>query len=324
VLRRAETITAVSLAKPGRKGLLGFGRNLNVYDVSLVQRAIVEIRYREQVKIRVRLGLPAYKSISPLRKLLSEQGGPISRGWFYPQSRESLLEVYKLSLAGNAAAAQEIIRLRKEATQTLLSLDEFSRHHGYQRQEVSAEILGLVGDEACVGTLLNAWYFQGKFAGCSQYSNNNTEYQVKSSIDVALSNLGSNKKQIVEKIIDAAENGDLEEVKHLLVSGTEPNTMHKDWGFTALHSAAGKGRHDIADLLIANGANVNALDFTGAGPLHEAAKRGHLDIADLLLNHGADVNGRTFRDKMTPLQMTLELNPNKEMETLLRKHGGTK
>jgi len=47
-----------------------------------------------------------------------------------------------------------------------------------------------------------------------------------------------------------------------------------DKGITALHSAAMMGHIEIADLLIAKGADVNAKDeITGWTPLHYAASK---------------------------------------------------
>jgi hypothetical protein len=123
------------------------------------------------------------------------------------------------------------------------------------------------------------------------------------------------------EIIEAAEQGDLAKVRALLAEGANPDTRHREWGFTALHSAAGTGNVELVELLLENGANVNTPDVTGATPLHEAAKRGHLKAAELLLAHGADVNRQTSTDRMTPLQMVEELNPNEALAVLLQRHG---
>ncbi len=49
----------------------------------------------------------------------------------------------------------------------------------------------------------------------------------------------------------------------------------------------------MADVLLANGADVNAKD-KGAGrtPLHYAAEQNHREMVELLLARGADVNAR--------------------------------
>ena len=55
-----------------------------------------------------------------------------------------------------------------------------------------------------------------------------------------------------------------------------------------MHSAAGKGHKEIAELLIAAGADVNAKDeLLGRTPLDWAISRNHIEIADLLRKHGA-------------------------------------
>ena len=51
--------------------------------------------------------------------------------------------------------------------------------------------------------------------------------------------------------------------------------------------AARNGDKDIAELLILNGANVNATDKTGANPLNLADEKGHKEVVELLIKHGA-------------------------------------
>ena len=57
-----------------------------------------------------------------------------------------------------------------------------------------------------------------------------------------------------------------------------------------LHYAAGEGRKEIAELLIAKGADVNAKVVSGAKqgltPLDAANERNHPETADLLRKHG--------------------------------------
>ncbi|HUU16095.1 MAG TPA: ankyrin repeat domain-containing protein [Sedimentisphaerales bacterium] len=56
---------------------------------------------------------------------------------------------------------------------------------------------------------------------------------------------------------------------------------------TPLHSAAEKGHKDIAELLVANGADVNAENKWGETPLQQAKEKGHTEIAEILRKHGA-------------------------------------
>ena len=55
---------------------------------------------------------------------------------------------------------------------------------------------------------------------------------------------------------------------------------------TPLHYAA-RGHKNVAELLLDNGADVNAKDKHGNTPLHKATLRGNKDIVELLRKHGA-------------------------------------
>ena len=58
-------------------------------------------------------------------------------------------------------------------------------------------------------------------------------------------------------------------------------------GRTPLHWAARSGQTDVAELLMAKGADVKAKDARGFTPLRTAARGGHKDMAALLRKHGA-------------------------------------
>ncbi|KAG7175879.1 BCL-6 corepressor-like [Homarus americanus] len=59
-------------------------------------------------------------------------------------------------------------------------------------------------------------------------------------------------------------------------------------GYTPLHEACNRGHLDIAQVLCAHGAHVNAPGYKGMRPLHEAVENGHGELARLLLAYGAD------------------------------------
>ena len=88
-------------------------------------------------------------------------------------------------------------------------------------------------------------------------------------------------------IHDAAKAGDINAVKQHLADGVEVNAKDSLHGETPLHSAAAFGRKEIAELLIAKGADVNAVDDDGFKPLDAAIDVGLPEIADLLRKHGA-------------------------------------
>ena len=86
---------------------------------------------------------------------------------------------------------------------------------------------------------------------------------------------------------------------------------------TPLQLAANGGHKEIAELLIAEGADVNTKTDK---PLHMAALWGEKEIVELLIAAGADVNAQYANGK-TALDSAIQ---QKKTETadLLRKHGG--
>jgi len=115
--------------------------------------------------------------------------------------------------------------------------------------------------------------------------------------------------------------GHRETVEALLAAGAEVNTASREsMKVTPLHSAAAARQAAIARVLIAHGANVNAMQAdSGFTPLHEAALNGDLEFARLLIEHGADVNAK-MKDGKTPLGFALEQNKS-EMAAFLRERG---
>lgn len=83
----------------------------------------------------------------------------------------------------------------------------------------------------------------------------------------------------------AAFRGNEALVRTLLGKGADPK-VHYDW--TALHYAATTGQVAIAQLLIENGAPVNARTSRNVTPLYMAARSGSEKVVELLLKAGAD------------------------------------
>jgi len=90
------------------------------------------------------------------------------------------------------------------------------------------------------------------------------------------------------------------------------------YGATPLHHAARLGHKETVELLIAEGADVNAKDDKGGTPLHVAAWEGHTEVAELFIAKGADMNAK-MEDGDTPLDLA---KGHPETADLLRKHGG--
>ena len=90
-------------------------------------------------------------------------------------------------------------------------------------------------------------------------------------------------------LLEAARDGNIEAVKQHIAAGTDVNAKDED-GYTPLHVAAWEGHKEIAELLIAKGADVNAIIVSGRKqgktPLDVAIEFKHTETADLLREHG--------------------------------------
>jgi cytohesin len=95
-----------------------------------------------------------------------------------------------------------------------------------------------------------------------------------------------------KSIFIASGVGALEAVKQYITAGTDVNTKDA-FGTTPLLLAIFNGHKEIAELLIANGADVNAKhDLDASTPLHKVALFGEKEIIELLIAAGADVNAK--------------------------------
>ena len=80
--------------------------------------------------------------------------------------------------------------------------------------------------------------------------------------------------------------------------------------------AASVGSREIAELLIAEGADVNAREKGGGTPLHQATYGDHVEVAELLIASGANVNAQDDGG-YSPMDYSFG-----ETASLLIKHGG--
>lgn len=113
--------------------------------------------------------------------------------------------------------------------------------------------------------------------------------------------------------------GDLRKVGQLIEGRSLPIEGKNKEGNTALHLAAVHGQHDIAQLLISNGADVNARNYVYDSPLHLAVVDNHHEIVYALLDHGAEVETRNNRAH-TPLHKAAIHDSPESAEVLIKNY----
>lgn len=158
---------------------------------------------------------------------------------------------------------------------------------------------------------------------------------------------------LLSGLFQSVREGDLGAVGELLKRNPDLVFAIDKEGATPLHAAVWSfaGHKDVAELLLANGADVNARARNGETPLHKvvgpsvsrnrrSSRRSSYELAELLLAHGAEVNAEDARGR-TPLgsmmyRLIPELSENRpwskeilldekhdfELAELLCRHGG--
>jgi ankyrin repeat protein len=114
------------------------------------------------------------------------------------------------------------------------------------------------------------------------------------------------------QLVEAAFDGDLEEVKSWLEKGYhfESTDGRKH---TALSEAACQGHELVVKYLLDLGADPNALNDTNRSPLWRAAFSGHVGTCDLLLRAGSD---KDIRDKIS-MESAFDVAKTDEVRSLL-------
>uniref|UniRef100_A0A804PTL3 Uncharacterized protein n=1 Tax=Zea mays TaxID=4577 RepID=A0A804PTL3_MAIZE len=95
-----------------------------------------------------------------------------------------------------------------------------------------------------------------------------------------------------ERLAASARNGDAAEVRRLLEEnpGLARCAAVGSSLNSPLHLAAAKGHHEIAALLLENGAEVNARNLSGETALMQACRFGHWEVVQTLLVFGCNVS----------------------------------
>jgi ankyrin repeat protein len=119
-------------------------------------------------------------------------------------------------------------------------------------------------------------------------------------------------------LIIAAEE-DYGDIASLLVAhGADVNAKSED-GSTALMNAAAEGNAEIVSLLISKGADLNTADNSGQTPLIKAAGEGQARAVEILVAHGADIN-HNDKSGITAIMKAL-INGHGDVATTLMQKG---
>lgn len=137
---------------------------------------------------------------------------------------------------------------------------------------------------------------------------NPREIKVFSSFQDVRNHLHLNEPSIKEvtNLYAACLAGKMKKVKMLLASGAEVEAVDES-GQTPLHAACKSGYKQIVRCLLDKNANTNVETISGKTPLFLACKNGHYDVVKILLekkyvhaNNGPDVDAKNHRGR-TPL-----------------------
>ncbi len=134
-------------------------------------------------------------------------------------------------------------------------------------------------------------------------------------------NVDSRARDRATPLIVAALHDQLAIAKLLLSKGADLMARNSG-GFTSLHAAAFSGSLPIAKLLLVKGAVLeDAANKAGATPLMVAGEENHVELAEWLIAEGANVNHAEGHG-YTPITRAF-WKGNKDIIRLFKRHGAT-
>jgi ankyrin repeat protein len=113
------------------------------------------------------------------------------------------------------------------------------------------------------------------------------QYAARNHFEAAVETLLANGAEVAD-ILVAAFAGRADLVQAFLKKDQTQVRAKTDWGETALHIAATYNHVKVAEVLLAQGADVNASSESGLTPLHRAADYSGRELIALLLKHKAN------------------------------------
>ena len=121
-----------------------------------------------------------------------------------------------------------------------------------------------------------------------------------------------------QEIFDAVKANDLAKVKVLVAKDAALVKAKDEAGNTPLHQAANIGSSALTELLLASGADINAINLQLNTPLHEAIRAKKLEVGRLLVEKGADIQRQNINQK-SPLHFAAQYDQMEIGELLIAK-----
>jgi ankyrin repeat protein len=118
-------------------------------------------------------------------------------------------------------------------------------------------------------------------------------------------------------LVWACQRGRSEIIEYLLSQGASVD-VKSGTGDSPLIMATHTGHYQAVEVLIRNGANPNIAGDDGYTALHWAAKRGYKEIATLLLSKNAQINAQTQQNALTPLHVAASVGQTEIVSILLQ------
>jgi ankyrin repeat protein len=118
---------------------------------------------------------------------------------------------------------------------------------------------------------------------------------------------GPRLEELNEMLVEAAEKGDLENVKCNIIEGADIETNAREL-VTPLWCAVANKHKSIVEFLLEKGANVEVANIFNETVLHRAITTGQDDIIDLLIKYHADVNSKGYKGQTPLLHACIQKN----------------
>ncbi len=117
-------------------------------------------------------------------------------------------------------------------------------------------------------------------------------------------------------LFEAAHNGQLTDVEHLVAAGTTVDAMDEE-NRTPMMFAAFNGHRQVVSFLLTKGAEVDSKDFSGRTGLMYASSGPFVETVEVLLDAGAEVNIQGSLEGFTALMTAAAEGQTEVVELLL-------